>query len=199
MLILARHGQTAANAAGLLLGRADPPLTELGRAQAARIAAVVAPLDVARVVASPLLRARETAAALGRPVDVDERWIEIDYGVFEGERLRDVPSEVWRKWRADPRYAPQDGESLAALGERVRAACADLVEEAAERDVVVVSHVSPIKAAVAWALEVDDGIAWRMFLDVAALCRIAVGPSGASLRAFNDVSHLSGLGIGSSS
>lgn len=71
MLILVRHGQTAANAAGMLLGRADPPLTELGRRQAVALAAALP--SPTRLIASPPARARETAAAFGRTVEVDER------------------------------------------------------------------------------------------------------------------------------
>ena len=61
MLLLVRHGRTDANAQGLLLGRLDPPLSDEGRAQAAALAARI-PRD-ARVIASPLLRTRQTAEA----------------------------------------------------------------------------------------------------------------------------------------
>ncbi|HEU5308592.1 MAG TPA: histidine phosphatase family protein [Acidimicrobiia bacterium] len=184
MLVLVRHGQTDANARGLLLGRADPPLSELGRHQAAALAAHV-PAD-ARLVASPLVRAQETAAALGGPVEVDDRWIELDYGSFDGRPVADVPAAVWREWRADPHYVPPGGESLAMLGTRVRAACDDLLEEARERDVVVVSHVSPIKAAIGWALGAGDEIGWHMFVQLASIARIAIGPWGPSLHSFNE-------------
>ena len=142
------------------------------------------------MVCSPLGRARETAEAFGSPVTVDERWIEVDYGEFDGVAFSDVPKEAWERWRVDADWAPPGGESMAAVGRRVRAACEELVAAAEEGDVVVVSHVSPIKAAVAWALGVGDGVAWRMFLDVAAVCRIAVGPRGPSLRAYNETAHL---------
>ena len=89
MLLLVRHGRTDANAQGLLLGRADPPLSEEGRAQAAALAAKIP--EGARVIASPLLRTRQTAEAFGRPVELDERWIELDYGELDGLPLRDVP------------------------------------------------------------------------------------------------------------
>lgn len=191
MLYLLRHGRTASNAAGLLLGRADPLLDGVGRAQAAAAAAVVG--HAARVVTSPLRRARETAAALGPPVDVDERWIEVDYGEYDEQPLADVPADVWRRWRSDLRFAPPGGESLLAVGERVRAACEDLAAEAAERDVVVVSHVSPLKAAVAWALGVGDEVTWRMFVATAGLATVAVGPRGPSLRGFNETGHLRGV------
>ena len=183
MLVLVRHGRTAANAGGLLLGRADPPLDEHGAAQAAALAAAVA--DARRVVCSPLRRARETAEALGLPVEVDERWIELDYGSLDGRAIAEVPADLWRRWRADVEFVPAGGESLAALGRRVRAACDDLAAEAAEADVVVVSHVSPIKAAVAWALGVGDELSWRLHVAPASVTRIAVRGGSGVLTAFN--------------
>lgn len=188
MIHLVRHGQTQTNAEGRLLGRADPPLTEVGRRQAATLAAAV-PRPV-QVVCSPLLRARETAEVFGVPVQVDERWVELDYGEYDGRLLADVPDELWRRWRADAAYRPPGGESLAEVGERVRAACEELRAEAADVDVVVVSHVSPIKAAVAWALGAGDEVAWRLFLETASICRVAVGPHGPVLRSFNECGHL---------
>jgi broad specificity phosphatase PhoE len=189
VLIVVRHGQTASNASGLLLGRQDPQLTDLGRRQAAALARAPGVATARRVVSSPLLRSLETAALLGPPVTVDERWIEIDYGEFDGVPLAEVPAEVWTRWRTDASWAPRNGESLSAVGTRVRAACDELATEAARADIVVVSHVSPIKAAMAWALGVGDEVVWRMFLDVAALCRIAVGPLGPSLRSYNDTHY----------
>jgi broad specificity phosphatase PhoE len=102
-----------------------------------------------------------------------------------------VPADLWATWRSDVRWVPPGGESLVSLGERVRAACEDLVVEAAERDVVVVSHVSPIKAAVAWALGVGDEVAWRLWVAPASVTRIGIGRGGVpSLRGFNDLGHL---------
>jgi broad specificity phosphatase PhoE len=183
MLILVRHGRTAANAGGLLLGRADPPLDDLGRRQAGALAAVVT--GAGRVVSSPLRRARETAELLGLPVEVDERWVELDYGELDGLPITEVPPDLWRRWRADVAFTPPGGESLAALGERVRAACVDVAEEAARSDVVVVSHVSPIKAAVAWALGVGDELAWRLHVAPGSVTRIAVRDGAGLLSSFN--------------
>jgi broad specificity phosphatase PhoE len=188
VIYLVRHGQTQTNAEGRLLGRADPPLTDLGRRQAATLAAAV-PTPV-RVVCSPLRRARETAEVFGLPVEVDERWVELDYGEYDGRLLADVPDELWRRWRADAGYRPPGGESLAEVGVRVRTACDELLARAASDDVVVVSHVSPIKAAVAWALGAADEVAWRLFLETASICRVAVGPHGPVLRSFNECGHL---------
>lgn len=188
MLTLVRHGRTEANRTGLLLGRLDVDLDPLGAAQAAAVARAVGPAD--RVVCSPLKRARATADAWGAPVEVDERWIELDYGELDGTRMRDVAPDVWGRWRSDVAWAPAGGESLHDLGARVRAACDDLVGAARDEHVVVVTHVSPIKAAVAWAMDVGDEVSWRMFVAPASVTRISVGARGPSLHGFNDVSHL---------
>lgn len=196
MLYVVRHGRTAHNAAHRLLGRTDLSLDDEGRRQAAAaadaLAAVVA--SDARIVCSPLKRTRETAAvvagALGAGVAVDDRWIELDYGELEGVPVADVPAEVWEAWRADPAFRPPGGESLADVEARVVAACGDLADEAASRDVIVVTHVSPIKAAVCWALAAGPATTWRTFVAPASVTRIAVGPRGPSLHGFNDVAHL---------
>ena len=104
--------------------------------------------------------------------------------------LGEVPRELWDNWRGDAEFTPPEGESLANLGRRVRAACDDLAPAAAETDVVVVTHVSPIKAAVAWTLDVGDGVAWRTFVAVASITRIAITDGGPILRSFNEVAHL---------
>ena len=126
MLIVVRHGRTAHNASGLLLGRLDPPLDELGRAQAAALAAEVGPVD--RVISSPLLRTRETAEAFGHDVEIDERWIELDYGEYDGMPLGEVPAEIWARWRADVDFCPPGGETLRQLGVRVCAALDELAD-----------------------------------------------------------------------
>ena len=190
MLILVRHGESEGNAAGLLLGRMDSPLTGRGRSQARSLADAVS--GATRLVSSPLSRARETAEALGTglPVEIDDRWVEVDYGAFDGRPLGDVPGEVWARWRSDPTFAPPGGESLASAGVRVRQACQELLAEpdgAARGDgvVVVVSHVSPIKAAACWSLGMGDEGAWRLYLANASVTRITWGPGGPVLAGFN--------------
>lgn len=198
VLILVRHGQTAANARGLLLGRADPPLTETGYRQARALATALP--RAARIVSSPLTRARHTAAVLAgaapgvtdaEDVEVDPRWIEMDYGDLDGRPATALGELSWQRWRQDPDFVPAGGESLAAVGTRVRQACQELADDASRGDVVVVSHVSPIKAAVAWALAVGDEVAWRMFLGDAAVCRIDTAGPVPLLLAFNDTGPVS--------
>jgi broad specificity phosphatase PhoE len=192
VLILVRHGQTDANASGLLLGRADPPLNETGYRQACALAAALP--RAARIVSSPLRRARHTAAVLAGAapgamdadgVEVDGRWIEMDYGDLDGRPATALDDRSWRKWRQDPDFVPAGGESLAAVCARVQEACVELGDDAARGDVVVVSHVSPIKAAVTWALGVGHEVGWRMFLADAAVCRIDTSGRVPLLLAFN--------------
>jgi broad specificity phosphatase PhoE len=183
-----RHGQTEANARGLLLGRQDPDLDEVGGAQAQRLAAALPAPSL--VVSSPLGRARQTAAAFGAPVEVDDRWIELDYGEWDGRPTAEVAAEDWRRWQSDPGFTPPGGESLATLFERVADACEDLVARDLDGDVVVVSHVSPVKAALGWALGMGPEVAWRTYVAPASITRVGLGPTGPSLRSFNEVAHL---------
>jgi len=201
MLIVVRHGQTANNARGLLLGRLDPSLDDTGRAQASAVAAALATRSRdARIISSPLARTRETAAIIARnePVDIDERWIELDYGTLDGTPVVEVSAEMWARWRSDPDFAPEGGETLVSLGRRVTHACDELLAEAAERDVIVVTHVSPVKAAVVWALGVGDEVTWRTFVAPGSITRIGVRAYGPVLISFNETPWSITAGAGQS-
>jgi probable phosphoglycerate mutase len=193
VLILVRHGESVANAQGLLLGRTDVELTEKGRAQA-HAARALLQAPVASVRSSPLRRALDTAEllALGPPVTVDDRFIEVDYGEFECQPLGGIPAEVWQRWQQDRDFRPEGGETLAEVDRRVAAACEELFAtegagaRRADGDVVVVSHVSPIKAAVAWALGTVD-LYWRLHLRTASVTRIGWNRDAPILHSFNEV------------
>ena len=193
MLILVRHGESVANAQGLLLGRTDAELTPSGREQAAAARALLT-APVAELRTSPLRRARDTAVllALGLPITVDERWVEVDYGELECQPLGGIPASVWQQWRSDRAFRPEGGETLAEVDVRVGAACEELFAaegEGARRpdgDVVVVSHVTPIKAAVAWALGTTD-LYWRLHLRTASVTRIGWNRDAPILHGFNEV------------
>jgi len=216
MLTLVRHGQSAANAAGLLVGRVDSPLTELGRRQAAALGRALAarPATAVRIISSPLQRAMQTAEAIAaayaattpaqsaaRPgvggtgvapeVGVDERFVELDYGELDGRAVSELEPGLFERWRLDTRWRPPGGESLFEVCNRVGAACDELVGAAGAGEVVVVSHVSPIKAAVIWALRGGPELSWQMSLGVASITRIATdGPRGPVLVSFNATTHL---------
>lgn len=183
VLLLVRHGETLANRRGHLLGRADPPLTSTGWRQAHELAEALPRPDV--IVSSPLVRARQTASLLGADVRVDDRWIELDYGPYDDRPSDAMAPGVWARWRSDERYTPPGVEPFAALESRVAAACIELSAPARSSVVVVVTHVSPVKAALAWGLGVPVRIAWRMFVEDASVSRIDIEPNGPVVRWFN--------------
>jgi broad specificity phosphatase PhoE len=189
-LVFVRHGQTDANRDGVLLGRLDPPLNDAGRAQAVAVAEKLAKLEPASVLTSPLVRARETAEIVakqfGLEVVVDERLIEIDYGEHDGALLGSLPHDLVHLWRTDADFAPPGGESLAAVGARMAEFTAQFLDSLADGPMIAVSHVSPIKAAVLWALDLPDVYAWRLRLDNASVTRLAPGPDGPVLHSFNE-------------
>ena len=138
-----RHGETDWNAQGLSQGRTDIPLNTVGEMQARRAAVTVAPLGITTIVSSPLGRARRTAevaaAAIGRPVEIDDELAEVNFGEQEG-----LPMGDWYDdWIAGT-YTPGGAETFAALRDRaVRA-----VNRALERPgpVLVVAHGALFRA-----------------------------------------------------
>jgi len=194
VLILIRHGQSTANADGLLVGRLDVSLTDTGREQAAALAGT---LDgVVAVRSSSLQRARDTALLAVPEIvaEIDDAFIEQDFGMYDGVRDKDVPGEVWRAFRESHEEPFGGGESLADVDARVHARLDQWHEDPSsllhdpDRHVVVVSHVSPIKSAVAWALGVGGHVAWRLRLDNASVTTISARSGSPYLLSFNDVS-----------
>ena len=78
MLILVRHGRTSANASGLLQGRVDNPLDDLGRMQAAAVGEALANLGIRRVVCSPLARAVSTASEICSRAGVEAEVVRLE-------------------------------------------------------------------------------------------------------------------------
>lgn len=141
LVYLARHGRTALNAAGALRGRLDPPLDDVGRLEAERLAGFVlgSHARVVAVVASPLRRAIETARIVAEPrgwtVDLDSGLVDRDYGEWAG-RSRDEVVARWGTLDAAPGV-----EDVARLRSRSRVALDAAAARAGDEDaVVVVAH-----------------------------------------------------------
>lgn len=135
---LARHGRTKLNAQDRLRGLSDPPLDEIGIAEAARLADALASKHPTAVIFSPLQRAVATAqaigAASGAPVTVDVRLNDRDYGPMTG-RLRDEVEREYGSLDSAPGVEP-----LAALAARARQAFFELVADYGPGSTVMVSH-----------------------------------------------------------
>ena len=165
-LYLLRHGQTQFNLKGLVQGRCDSPLTELGVSQAHAAGAWLAEQNVAfaRIVSSPLGRAHDTAriaaeelsrgAAAGMcpeppAVELEEGIIERDFGPFEQGSASEVPCELWDPGEALVAFG---GEGSAALRARMVEALVRVMDTAAGGNVLAVSHGSAsLQFKLAWA------------------------------------------------
>ncbi|MGW0928742.1 bifunctional RNase H/acid phosphatase [Streptomyces sp. NPDC002644] len=201
-LVLLRHGETPLTPQKRFSGSggSDPSLSEIGREQARRAAALLAARGtVQAIVSSPLARTRETAAVvadrLGLPVEIDEGLRETDFGAWEGLTFGEVmerhPDDL-DAWLASPDARPTGGgESFQATAARVEEARDRLIAAYAGRTVLLVTHVTPIKTIVRLALGAPSEALFRMELSAASISAVAHYADGnASLRLFNDTSHL---------
>ncbi|MFW2514510.1 histidine phosphatase family protein [Demequina sp. SO4-13] len=179
-LVLVRHGVTDMTASHALSGSSQegPPLNSQGRIQAAKAADAVYRIgrrswervpQVTRVLASPMARTQETAAAIGRRigahVETEVRVREIDFGEWEGlsaDEIEDHEGEALHRWMSGEIPAP-GGEAIPQVGARfdefLVEAAADHARQCAEgKDVprawAVTSHAVAIKSAVALSLGV---------------------------------------------
>ncbi len=193
MIHLIRHGQSTSNAANLLVGRGDTPLSETGREQAIALRPYLQ--DVYEVWTSPLQRARETGALAVPHLEakVVDSFIEVDYGTLDGQPLSIISGEEWRAFEHDHDKAFGGGESLHQVDERVHAALDALYADREsllhdpDRHLVIVSHMSPVKSAVAWALGVPGSVAWRTRVSNASISSITIRSGSPSLMHFNMV------------
>jgi 2,3-bisphosphoglycerate-dependent phosphoglycerate mutase len=156
-VLLARHGETDWNRESRFQGHADPPLNELGREQAAELAAMLAGEDLAAVYSSPLQRAFETARVVAEPHGLAaapvEGLKEVDVGSWEALTRDDVEHrfpEQFRRW-LDYERGWDDGESYEEMGMRVVAALEELAARHDGERILVVTHGGPIRAALARA------------------------------------------------
>jgi probable phosphoglycerate mutase len=199
-LLLLRHGQTPLSIERRFSGLGDAELTATGLAQAAAAAERLSrePYRLDVIVSSPLKRARQTAEAVARrtglDIEVDEDFREADFGDWEGHTFTEIqrrwPDEL-AAWLADPKVAPPGGESFAEAGRRVRRAGERLVARHEGKTVLVVSHVTPIKMLLRFALMAPPEALYRMHLDLACLSLIEHYADGRTVvKSFNDTSHL---------
>lgn len=204
-LLLLRHGQSPMSIRREYSGSAsNPELTELGLQQATRAALRLrqgvdaGEWDISAIVASPQIRAQQTAEeaarVLGLDIETDDELRETDFGDWEGltfsEAHRATP-ELHSRWLADPTVAPPGGEDFRTVDARVAAARDRITKRYGDSTILVVSHVTPIKALLRQGLSSGFEIFTRLHLDLASLSIAefyADGPT--SVRLINDTSYL---------
>jgi broad specificity phosphatase PhoE len=182
-VVLVRHGATSWSGRRYC-GRSDPPLHEAGLAGVIALAQALAPTlppDIL-IVTSPLGRARETAAAIAvaagvndARVEVDERWLEADFGIAEGRTFDELaalaPDIAELLASGETAIDWPGGETAAALGARVEAAWIELLARVVPA--LVVSHGGPLRHALAIARSLPPSAV--ELLEPAAAARVKIG------------------------
>lgn len=159
---LIRHAETLWNRQRRIQGQGDSPLTPEGKRTAARWGRLLAALPWDRVLASDTGRALATArriqARIGRPLDLEPRLRELDWGAWTGRTLEEVAAaeaeELARQAAAGWEFRPPGGESRRELLARVRAALAAAAHRHPGGRVLVVTHGGVLRAL---ELSLTDG------------------------------------------
>lgn len=207
LTLLGRHGATAYSLEKRFSGAggADLPLADVGVAQAQALASEIAARGgVDAIIASPLLRTRQTAeivaSATGAPVDTHEGLVECAFGEWDGLRFAEVnerwPNEM-RAWLASTDVAPPGGESFAQCRDRVDGARREVLTAHAGQRIAVIAHVTPIKLLVGICVDAPLASLYRMELAPCSLTTIAWFADGnSSLFGFAESAHLRGVDAG---
>jgi len=184
-ILMVRHGQTPTTGK-LLPGRAPGlHLADTGIAQAQAAAARIAAItNVDAIYASPLERARETAApigkALGQKVLIDKGLLECDFGDWTGAELKNLMKlPEWTTVQRSPStFRFPNGESFTEMQTRIVSAIDRLVHKHPGATVVCVSHADPIKAAVAHAMGTHIDLFQRIVISTCSISAVAYHVGG---------------------
>jgi broad specificity phosphatase PhoE/ribonuclease HI len=197
--LLAEHAQVDRDAAA---GSPDSPSDSLPDSPA--VAPAKSPAESllgtrpVAVVASPLLRSRQTAnvlaEALGLEPQFEGDWAEVSLGDWDGLGYAEMAAgwpDTFRDWRRSTAVAPPNGESLDEVAKRVGAACDRLVTAYPGRTVVVVSHTAPIRTVLARALAAGPAALWRLRVDPTAISVVRFwADGGCEVATVNSAAHL---------
>lgn len=200
LILYVRHGQTPTTGKVLPGRAAGLHLADKGTAQAAAVAERIAGLaKVDAVYASPLERARETAAPIARArglkVTIEKGLLECDFGAWTGAELKALAKLP--EWTTVQRYPSgfrfPDGESFVEMSARICATAVKLRDRHPGGVVVAVSHADPIKAAVADALGTHLDLFQRIVISTCSVTAIAYGPAGPAVLTVNHTGDLAAL------
>jgi probable phosphoglycerate mutase len=187
-------------------GRIDPSLTPDGLAQARAAALRLAGTDsgdavygrIDAIVASPLTRTQQTAAAVasltGLSVRTEPGFRELDFGAFEGltfaEAQSRYPAEL-AAFLSSVDVAAPDGESVSSAAARAAVARDRTIARFPRKTVLIVTHVTPIKTLLCQALGAPLSAVHRMELSAASLTVVDFYGDGiVNVRCVNDTGHL---------
>ena len=191
-VFLIRHGETAWSLSGQHTGVTDIPLTTNGRALAQKLAPILAKVSFARILVSPLGRARETAtlAGLGN-AEVDRNLLEWDYGDYEGL----TPKEIRAKtpgWLLFTDGCP-NGEGPDDVGHRVDAVIARVRK--VEGNVALVAHGHVFRVFVARWIGLPASEGQHFLLDTATLSVLSYYRNIPAIKRWNSPIEVGGFAV----
>jgi len=196
LVLLVRHGLTAATGTALTGRAAGIPLDDRGRAQAGAVAQRLGQVRLDAIVSSPLQRCAETAATIaaqrdGIEVTTDDRLIEVGYGDWTGQPLRKLSRDpLWRVVQAHPSavtFPGSGGERLADVQRRAVAAIRDWnARLGADAVYLICSHGDVIKAVLADSLGLHLDFFQRIQVDPCSLSVIRYTPLRPFVERMND-------------
>lgn len=165
VIAMVRHGQTAWNAERRFLGRTDVPLDEIGLAQVAELGRHK-PVDFSRVYASPLARARATAAQLGDPIIV-EALAEMSQGHLEGmdrDAVLAAYPGFFERWAADiATTVVPGGESVENTRDRALPAVTQIASAHRPGEIIAIVSHQIVIASVTCTVHGEPLTKWREF------------------------------------
>lgn len=198
-ILAIRHGETAWNVDTRIQGHLDIPLNATGRRQAERLARALAAGDTIHAIySSDLQRAFDTAqaiaAATGAPLAAHSGLRERGFGVFEGKTYLEIeqtwPEESLHWRRRTPHWAPQGGESLLQVRERITRTLHELAAQHPGQQIVLVAHGGVMDQLYRAATGQDLQAPRTWELGNTAVNRLLWTPDGLSLVGWADTSHL---------
>ena len=197
-IIAVRHGETAWNVDTRIQGQLDIGLNAKGHWQVQRLAKSLAHEPISAIYTSHLRRAVDTAHAIanatGRRLQTHTGLCERGFGVFEGKTFAELEAtwpEQSRRWRQrDPLWAPEGGESLTELRERITRTASELAAQHLGQQIVLVAHggVMDVLYRAATGQELQAPRTWD--LGNAAINRLLWTPGGFTLVGWSDTRHL---------
>lgn len=191
-LLLARHGQTVHNVAGIAQGWNDSELSELGRAQVQQLARRILELKPTALYSSPLGRAMSTAEAIrdvtGLEIITNDDFREMNYGRWEGCSFLDVrrtDEEIYQRWIADGEEPCPEGESHMDVRRRVLRG----IESVTTERPVIVTHGTALRILATALLDIPVMTSRNFAQENAALNVFAKRGERWILKQWNDAGH----------
>ncbi len=179
LVIFMRHGQADNNVSRTLVGRhLESHLTSQGRQQVADVAKQLKSIPIDKVYASPVIRSKESAQivceTLGMDYEVDERLYEIELGKLVGMNYEEVTTkygDLFLRFYAehDPVLDSFGVEPFAAVKRRIKSLLDDVLEKHEDSNVLMVTHLDPIKAALSTMLDLKPEALHRWHIRNASL------------------------------